>query len=84
MAQVTVNARIIEDSLVHVSEKIAAAIKWVHPKQGEIKLKIPEPYEHVVRKPSSRKGCFAPPPPDVCGDIAILIGVFEAMPKKGI
>jgi hypothetical protein len=80
MAQVTIDARIIEESLVHVLEKLSAAIDWIRLQHGNINLDVPEPFEHTVG-PASRKTCFAPPP-DQCGDIAILVGVFNAREKR--
>jgi hypothetical protein len=81
MATARVDARIIEESLTDVLERVRDAIDWVKERRGNITLEVPEPYEHILRGPLA--GIAACNPMDVCGDVGILLAVYRAMhPEK--
>lgn len=85
MAQVRVPAEYIKESLAKVSKKLDEAKKWAEPKAGLIPLEIPEPFNHVyIHFQPGTSSCLRAELPDECLDIAVLMGVFEAMRKKGI
>ncbi len=80
MAQISVDARTIEDSLRYLSKQVRAGLKWVKPKKGGIVLDVPEPYEHDLPRGPLARACQ---PLDVCADVGILLAVYKRMhPKK--
>lgn len=79
MAKVTVDARIIEESLVNILEKVATAVDWIKKKKGQIRLEVPEPYRHLIGPASRVEHCLAPSRPDECNDVGIMIGMFDKL-----
>lgn len=69
-------------SLDFLMERMKKAREWVD-KQGRMALEIPDPWEHFLERKGSGGGCIPPSPDDdPCGDVGILISVFQAMEKK--
>jgi len=83
MAQVTVKAEEIVASLDEIAKTVAKAQAWAKGKSGDVKLEIPEPYDHAVQSvPEKDPRCLAGRRIDLCTDLGILLGVLEAIKRK--
>jgi hypothetical protein len=81
MAKVSVRAQNLRDALDSLSEKLEKAKAWAKKKTKPVELEIPEPYDHAARGiPEIRGHCLATRF-DECGELAVLIGVLNALGK---
>jgi hypothetical protein len=72
----------VRASLDFLMEQMIEASKWVD-KQEKMALEIPDPWEHFLEPKGSGGGCAGSSKDiDPCGDVGILISVFNAMRKK--
>ncbi len=83
MAQIILDAADLKKILGIVDGKVHDGIDYANKQKGKVTLTVPEPYDHSVGTNPLSRLMQCNTVIDDCGELGVLMGVFNAIGKRG-